>query len=107
MNRRAGHVQRCPPSCSSKFGGDLLGTDCILLGIRPGTVVQIKQLHGPNFLFAFDFDFDFDRGTIVKSKILIVVRQQQRGHPGIVERDGDPGPLLDVNADVFIHNGFD
>ena len=35
-----------------------------------------------------------------------VVRQQQRGQLGIVERDGDPGPLLDVNADVFIHDGF-
>ena len=35
-----------------------------------------------------------------------VVRQHQRGQLGIVERDGDPGPLLDVNADVFIHDGF-
>ena len=36
-----------------------------------------------------------------------VVRQQQRGQRGVVERDGDPGPLLDMHADVFIHAGFD
>ena len=36
-----------------------------------------------------------------------LVRQQQRDQQGIVERDGDSGPLLDVNADAFIHAGFD
>ena len=41
-----------------------------------------------------------------KVHVNFMVRQQQRGQRGIVDRDGDPGPLLDVNADVFIHNGF-
>ena len=44
--------------------------------------------------------------TLAKKGCDIVVRQQQRGQRGIVERDGDPGPLLDVNADAFIHNCF-
>ena len=35
-----------------------------------------------------------------------VVRQQQRGQRGIVERDEDPGPMLGVDADVFIHGGL-
>ena len=46
------------------------------------------------------------KGCEVALTRAFVVRQQQRGQRGIVERDGDPGPLLDVNADVFIHNGF-
>ena len=47
------------------------------------------------------------KGCEVALQRAFVVRQQQRGQRGIVDRDGDPGPLLDVNADVFIHNGFD
>ena len=46
------------------------------------------------------------KGCEVALTRAFVVRQQQRGQRGIVERDGDPGPLLDVNADAFIHNGF-
>ena len=47
------------------------------------------------------------KGSEVALTRAFVVRQQQRGQRGIVERDGDPGPLLDMNADVFIHAGFD
>ena len=47
------------------------------------------------------------KGCEVALTRAFVVRQQQRGQRGIVERDGDPGPLLDMNADVFIHAGFD
>ena len=35
------------------------------------------------------------------------VRQAQRGHSGIVEADEDSGPMLDADADAFIHGGFD
>ena len=35
-----------------------------------------------------------------------VVRQQQRGQRGMVEGDEDPGPMLGVDADVFIHGGL-
>ena len=38
------------------------------------------------------------KGCEVALTRAFVVRQQQRGQLGIVERDGDPGPLLDVNA---------
>ena len=43
------------------------------------------------------------KGCEVALQRAYVVRQQQRGHPGIVERDGDPGPLLDANADAVNH----
>ena len=46
------------------------------------------------------------KGCEVALTRAFVVRQQQRGQRGIVERDGDPGPLLDGNADALIHNGF-
>ena len=35
------------------------------------------------------------------------VRQAQRGHSGIAEADEDSGPMLDADADAFIHGGFD
>ena len=47
------------------------------------------------------------KGCEVALTRAFVVRQQQRGQRGVVERDGDPGPLLDMHADVFIHAGFD
>ena len=46
------------------------------------------------------------KGCEVALQRAYVVRQQHRGQRGVAERDGDPGPLLDVNADAFIHNGF-
>ena len=47
------------------------------------------------------------KGCEVALTRAFVVRQQQRGRRGLVERDEDPGPLMDMNADAFIHAGFD
>ena len=35
------------------------------------------------------------------------VRQEQRRRHGSVEADEDSGPLLDMDADAFIHGGFE
>ena len=46
--------------------------------------------------------------TCIKNKQrAFKVRQAQRGHSGIVEADEDSGPMLDADADAFIHGGFD
>ena len=35
------------------------------------------------------------------------VRHQQRGNRGVEEADEDSGSLLNVDADAFIHGGYD
>ena len=35
------------------------------------------------------------------------VRRRQRGVRGIEEADEDSGPLLDVDAEAFVHGGTD
>ena len=47
------------------------------------------------------------KGSEVALQRAYKVRQAQRGNSGIVEADEDLGPMLDADADAFIHGGFD
>ena len=47
------------------------------------------------------------KGAEVALQRAYKVRQEQRRRHGVVEADEDSGPLLDMDADAFIHGGFD
>ena len=47
------------------------------------------------------------KGAEVALQRAYEVRQEQRRRHGVVEADEDSGPLLDMDADAFIHGGFD
>ena len=46
------------------------------------------------------------KGCEVALNRAYVVRQQQRGQHGIIDMDEDSGPMLNVDADAFIHGGL-